>query len=211
MKPKPREHQTAPSFARHIFCQTDARWRRSTRLTSPRRAELGVGAAELAAVQQKFAAFDADGSGAIDVDELALLLAEMGGAYSPAEVRLILAQIDADKSGVIEFVEFLRWWAGGSDGAPAPAPAPPPARRRRTAPPSPPSGDRPVLVLSHNSPDAIVQRVFDAADRDHNGIHRPARVRRAAHAARHPGGADADEDEAAPTTSCTRPTRTATR
>ena len=90
-------------------------------------AELGVGAAELAAVRQKFAAFDADGSGAIDVDELALLLAEMGGAYSPAEVRLILAQIDADKSGVIEFVEFLRWWAGGSDGAPAPAPAPPPA------------------------------------------------------------------------------------
>ena len=130
-------------------------------------AELGVGAAELAAIKQKFATFDADGSGTIDADELALLLEEMGGAYTPAEVRMILTQIDTDKSSVIEFIEFLRWWAGGSDDAPAPSPAPTPNAKGTALAPS--SADGPVLMLAHNSPDAIVQRVFDAVDTDRSG------------------------------------------
>ena len=158
-------------------------------------AELGVGDAELAAIKQKFATFDADGSGTIDVDELALLLEEMGGAYTPAEVRMILKQIDTDKSGVIEFIEFLRWWAGGSDDAPAPAPAPTP--NAKGAAPAPSSADGPVLMLAHNSPDAIVQRVFDAVDTDRSGaIDKPEFIALLTQLGIL-SGADADEDEAA--------------
>ena len=102
--------------------------------------ELGVGDAELDAIRAKFVEFDEDRSGAINQRELSKLLASMGQEYSEVEVGLLLKQIDVDGGGVIEFVEFVRWWAGGHD-VPAAEPPPAPPRNRRPRPPreSPPA------------------------------------------------------------------------
>ena len=62
-------------------------------------AELGVGETELAAVRAKFAQFDTDNSGTIDVDELAVLLADMGGEYSAAEVEGYAVFLSEDAYG----------------------------------------------------------------------------------------------------------------
>ena len=77
--------------------------------------EGGVDDAELAKLRGTFSKFDADGSGAIDATELMVLLEDMGGDYSPEEVMLVLDAVDTDDSGVIDFVEFVHWWAGGKD------------------------------------------------------------------------------------------------
>ena len=39
----------------------------------------------------------------------------MGGEYSEEEVAAILKQVDADGSGLVDFVEFLDWWASMDD------------------------------------------------------------------------------------------------
>jgi Ca2+-binding EF-hand superfamily protein len=49
---------------------------------------------------------DADGSGAIDVEEMGVLLRKLGRQMTDAEVEAAFAEVDDDCSGEIEFFEF---------------------------------------------------------------------------------------------------------
>ena len=96
----------------------------------------------LVRLREVYDAVDADGSGAVSIEELESLFAHAGMAVDGAELREMMAEIDADNSGQLEFVEFLdaitqigrRARAalrardagarnGGGDGAPDAAPA----------------------------------------------------------------------------------------
>ena len=91
-----------------------AKWRADYEMEEYFRAE------EIGAFQTQFMAIDADESGAIDEAEMATLLAAMGeaphGAHNPGSskdlafrkrVRHMIAEVDDDGSGRIEFNEFL--------------------------------------------------------------------------------------------------------
>lgn len=51
--------------------------------------------------------FDLDGSGSIDANELALVFQSMGQGNSPDEIQKLIEAVDLNKSGVIEWPEFL--------------------------------------------------------------------------------------------------------
>jgi len=55
-----------------------------------------------------FALFDTDKSGAIDADEVYDALTAQGVVISPKNARALVAEVDADGSGEIEFDEFLK-------------------------------------------------------------------------------------------------------
>jgi Ca2+-binding EF-hand superfamily protein len=55
-----------------------------------------------------FHEFDADGSGALDVAELANCFKAMGMRFRPEQVHEILKSVDANQSGVVEWDEFLQ-------------------------------------------------------------------------------------------------------
>jgi Ca2+-binding EF-hand superfamily protein len=57
-------------------------------------------------IQNAFNVFDADGSGEIDSMELTLTMRALGLNPTPAEVREIMAEVDDDGSGTMEFEEF---------------------------------------------------------------------------------------------------------
>ena len=54
-----------------------------------------------------FEEFDADGSGAISVDELTEIFKKLGSQKSESEIRQLVLEVDQDQSGEIEFDEFL--------------------------------------------------------------------------------------------------------
>ena len=53
-----------------------------------------------------FKLFDADGSGAIDVEELYNALKALGVKMPKKEVRVLLKELDKDGSEAIDFEEF---------------------------------------------------------------------------------------------------------
>jgi len=55
-----------------------------------------------------FHEFDSDGSGALDVNELGHCFKAMGMRFRPEQVGEILKSVDANKSGVVEWDEFLQ-------------------------------------------------------------------------------------------------------
>ena len=76
-------------------------------------------------VREKFIKYDVDESGALRLEELAMLLADLsggggggsggsggssGGGFSHDEVERIFSEMDNDNSGLIELDEFLPWW-----------------------------------------------------------------------------------------------------
>ena len=66
---------------------------------------------EVARVAAVFFRVDADGSGAIDAEEIGLALKQLKMAMTPAKCRELLAVIDTDSDGTVslsEFVEFFR-------------------------------------------------------------------------------------------------------
>jgi Ca2+-binding EF-hand superfamily protein len=58
-------------------------------------------------IKEMFDLFDADGGGSIDVAELTHALVNLGISDTQAEIDALVAQIDADGSGEIEFDEFV--------------------------------------------------------------------------------------------------------
>ena len=64
-------------------------------------------------VKAAFNKFDADGSGAIDKDELAQLSKDLGYELNEEELNNALRDLDLNKDGVIDLYEFSRWYFTG--------------------------------------------------------------------------------------------------
>jgi len=62
---------------------------------------------EIDACREAFVAFDKDKSGTIDVWELRQVLADMGQAPTEEELFAMMAEVDDNMSGSIDFPEFL--------------------------------------------------------------------------------------------------------
>jgi Ca2+-binding EF-hand superfamily protein len=63
-------------------------------------------AEDLDSIRHAFATFDKDGSGTISAEELCACLKSMGFHPGPLEVEELLAQMDTNGDGVIDFDEF---------------------------------------------------------------------------------------------------------
>ncbi|XP_052768589.1 uncharacterized protein LOC128208916 [Mya arenaria] len=57
--------------------------------------------------ERKFIKADADGSGTIDIDEMDRVLSESVGMFTPKQLADIMAEMDTDKSGTLDFMEVL--------------------------------------------------------------------------------------------------------
>ncbi|KAJ1452691.1 hypothetical protein M885DRAFT_422485, partial [Pelagophyceae sp. CCMP2097] len=63
---------------------------------------------ELAAAEEQFERMDLDGSGAVDAQELKVLMKGITGkTLSDGRCRGLVREIDADGSGCIDFDEFV--------------------------------------------------------------------------------------------------------
>ena len=62
---------------------------------------------EIAKYKEAFRALDRDGNGSISIQELGTLLSSLGQVPTPDELQQIIIEVDTDKSGNIEFEEFL--------------------------------------------------------------------------------------------------------
>lgn len=68
---------------------------------------IDFGDEELAKLRRYFKELDTDGSGSIGLEELEQPLISLGLCRTRAEVKQIMDSVDEDKSGQIEFNEFL--------------------------------------------------------------------------------------------------------
>ena len=59
-------------------------------------------------IRQTFQLFDNNNDGTIDQEELGDVFRSLGQHYTEAELREMIAEIDTDQSGSIEFSEFLQ-------------------------------------------------------------------------------------------------------
>ena len=57
---------------------------------------------------EAFKSFDLDGNGSIDAKELGIVLRNLGENVSATELQSQIDQVDTDKSGAVEFGEFLQ-------------------------------------------------------------------------------------------------------
>ena len=57
--------------------------------------------------KQLFSQFDVDGNGSIDVQELGTMLTKLGEKCSREQLIQIIAEVDTNRSGTIEFDEFM--------------------------------------------------------------------------------------------------------
>jgi calmodulin len=64
------------------------------------------------ALQARFASYDADGDGRIDLQEFGALLDALGLGYEAVQVSSAFTSLDADRNGQIDFAEFSEWWVG---------------------------------------------------------------------------------------------------
>ncbi|KAJ5069776.1 plastin-3 [Anaeramoeba ignava] len=64
--------------------------------------------AQLNQMFQNFKQFDIDGDGSITVDEIATVLDKIGEHLTKGQIERILDAVDTDKSGTIEFPEFVQ-------------------------------------------------------------------------------------------------------
>lgn len=62
---------------------------------------------ELKQFKAEFASFDKNGDGTVDVNELSIILKNLGEPNDTATVKKLVAEVDSDKSGKIEYNEFL--------------------------------------------------------------------------------------------------------
>merc|ERR1711907_809658 len=77
------------------------------RFDPERYARPGLSADEVAEMKEAFDLFDNDGSGAISVNELTSAMKSLGFDVKHAVVYNMVADLDSDGSGEIEFDEFL--------------------------------------------------------------------------------------------------------
>merc|ERR1711887_179744 len=63
-------------------------------------------------IREAFGLFDGDASGAIDVRELKAAMRALGFEVKNEEPKKMVADVDSDGSGTIEFAEFLAMMTG---------------------------------------------------------------------------------------------------
>jgi Ca2+-binding EF-hand superfamily protein len=63
--------------------------------------------ADLNLYADAFRQFDTDGSGSIDTKELAAVLDKLKTRYTQQSLQAQIAQVDTDKNGTVEWLEFL--------------------------------------------------------------------------------------------------------
>lgn len=59
-------------------------------------------------LREAFKIFDKDGGGTISIDEIKLILEQRGAKVTDNDLKLIMAAVDEDKSGEIDFDEFVK-------------------------------------------------------------------------------------------------------
>ena len=72
----------------------------------------GLSEEQLDEVREAFGLFDADASGEIDVRELKAAMRSLGFEVKNEELKKMVADVDTDGSGMIEFGEFLEMMTG---------------------------------------------------------------------------------------------------
>ena len=68
----------------------------------------GIPEDQMEEFKQAFALFDKDGNGHVDADELGQVLASLGQIPTEEEIKRMIAEVDGDMNGTIEFTEFLQ-------------------------------------------------------------------------------------------------------
>ena len=63
---------------------------------------------EIAQAREMFNRYDADGSGAIDTEELGMLMLTLGETVSEEKLTEMIMELDDNNNGVIDFAEFLQ-------------------------------------------------------------------------------------------------------
>ncbi|CAN6292279.1 unnamed protein product [Urochloa humidicola] len=63
---------------------------------------------QIAAMEEAFAFFDKNGDGLITIDELRVVLESLGQNNTTCELQWMIAEVDADGDGAINFSEFLK-------------------------------------------------------------------------------------------------------
>ena len=69
--------------------------------------KFGLDGEQLEEVREAFNLFDTDGSGSIEVKELKAAMRALGFQVKKAEIRKMVADVDKDENGSIEFDEFV--------------------------------------------------------------------------------------------------------
>merc|ERR1711918_80398 len=68
----------------------------------------GLSEEQMEEIREAFGLFDGDASGAIDVRELKAAMRALGFEFKNEELKKMVADVDSDGSGQIEFGEFLQ-------------------------------------------------------------------------------------------------------
>ena len=84
---------------------------------------------QIAECKEAFVLFDKDGDGTIVKEELAIVMASLGHEASDRDLDNMIAEVDEDGNGEIDFAEFLQMMAKNVKVRRPPSPSPPPPRR----------------------------------------------------------------------------------
>lgn len=66
---------------------------------------------QVAEVREIFSHYDTDGNGVIDVGEFSNLLNALDADLTDEQIKAGLNSLDDNQNGMIEFDEFIAWWA----------------------------------------------------------------------------------------------------
>ena len=69
--------------------------------------KFGLDSEQLEEVREAFNLFDTDGSGSIEVKELKAAMRALGFQVKKAEIRKMVADVDKNENGSVEFDEFV--------------------------------------------------------------------------------------------------------
>lgn len=86
---------------------------RKSRSTMPRSGrQVALTDDMIAGMNDVFRLFDTDGSGSISVEEFRIALSSLGKNFMDSEAESVIAEIDMDENGTIDFEEFCNFMAG---------------------------------------------------------------------------------------------------